>query len=264
MSHSWRLPSRHRLLSAVPRALLAVAAPVVVLLVVWIVAQRTSGLNPILFPTPAQVWTAARENPGVLWSAAKTTMKGAFGGFVVGNLAGIVLALVVARSVSASRLVLPLAVGIRVIPVVAVAPLLTLALGRGLATVVTVAGLLVFFPTLINGILGLRSVTRDQLDMMRMADASSWQVFHRLRLPAAMPALFAGFQVAAASSVLGAMLAEWVASGNGLGYLILQSSFQFDIALMWAAVILATLITVGAAVLTAAVGRWVVWWADTR
>lgn len=255
--------ARPGLLGAVPRRLLSVVLPVGVLLLVWIIAQRTSGLDPLLFPTPPQVWTAAADNPDVLWSAAKTTMKGALGGFVFGNLAGIVLALVVARSVSASRLILPLAVGIRVIPVVAIAPLLTLALGRGLVTVVTVASLLVFFPTLINGILGLRSVTRDQLDMMRMTNASPWQVFHRLRLPAALPSLFAGFQVAAASSVLGAMLAEWVASGNGLGYLILQSSFQFDVPLMWAAVILATVITVGAAVLTAAVGHRVVRWTDT-
>jgi ABC-type nitrate/sulfonate/bicarbonate transport system permease component len=233
---------------------------VLVLVVVWVVAQRLSGLDRALFPTPGDVVDAAVEHPGELWSAARTTLVGAMGGFVVGNLAGVLLALLVARSVLASRLVLPLAIGIRVIPVIALAPLLTLVLGRGLATVVTVAALLVFFPTLINGVLGLRSVTADQVDMLRMVNASSWQIFRRLRLPAAMPSLFAAFQVAAASSVLGAMLAEWVASGNGLGYLILRSSFSFEVGLMWAAVILATLITVGAATLTAFVGRRVVGW----
>lgn len=235
----------------------------VVLLVIWIVAQRLSGLNRALFPTPTDVWSATRSNPHELLTATLTTLEGAMGGFVVGNVVGVALALLVARSVLASRFVLPLAIAIRVIPVVALAPLLTLVLGRGLSTVVTIAALLVFFPTLINGVLGLRSVTNDQVAMLTMVDASQWQLFYRLRLPTAMPSLFAAFQIAAPSSVLGAMLAEWVASGQGLGYLILQSSLSFEVGLMWAGVIVATLVTVGTAGLTAAVGRRVAGWGSS-
>ncbi len=249
-----------RILTAFLRGVLTVVLVVVVLLVLWVVVQRVSGLNRALFPTPGDVVTAARDGRSELLSATRTTVVGAFGGFVVGNAAGVVLALIVARSVIASRFVLPVAIGIRVIPVIALAPLLTLVLGRGLVTVIAVSSLLVFFPTLINTILGLRSVTQDQIDMLRMADASSIQVFRRLRLPAALPSLFAAFQVAAPASVLGAMLAEWVASGNGLGYLILRSSFSFQVGLMWAAVIVATLIAVVAASATAAIGRRVAWW----
>lgn len=249
-----------RIIAAVLRGVLTVAVVVVVLVVIWAVVQRVSGLNRALFPTPGDVATAARAGRSELLSAARTTLVGALGGFFVGNLAGVLLALVVARSVIASRFVLPVAIGIRVIPVIALAPLLTLVLGRGLATVIAVSSLLVFFPTLINTILGLRSVSQDQIDMLRMVDASSLQVFHRLRLPACLPSLFAAFQVAAPASVLGAMLAEWVASGNGLGYLILRSSFSFQVGLMWAAVIVATVIAVAAAAATAAVGRRVAWW----
>jgi NitT/TauT family transport system permease protein len=233
---------------------------ILVLLGIWLIALQLSGLNRVLLPAPTDVWRAASHNQSKLLSATWTTAKGAFGGFLVGNIVGVLLAIVVARSVLASRVVLPLAIAIRVVPVVAMAPLLTMVIGRGLVTVVTIAGLLVFFPTLINGILGLRSVKPEQIDMMRMANASQWHIFVHVRLPAAMPSLFAAFRVAAAASVLGAMLAEWVASGAGLGYLILRSSLTFEVGLMWAAVIVAVVITVGAAAFTGAIGRRVVRW----
>jgi NitT/TauT family transport system permease protein len=243
------------------RALAKVVATIVVLLIIWILAARLSGLNRALFPEPQDVWLAAQGNWSALISATATTAAGAFGGFILGNVVGLGLAMAVARSVLASRLVLPLAIAIRVVPIIALAPLLTLVLGVGFVTVVTIAALLVFFPTLINGILGLRSVKPDQLDMMRMANASQWQVFVRLRLPAALPSLFAAFRVAAGACVLGALLAEWVASGGGLGYLILQSSLTFRVGLMWAAVILSAILAVAAATVTAAVGRKIVNWA---
>lgn len=242
------------------RKLIGIVIALGVLLGIWLIALQTSGLNRALLPGPMDVLRAAEHHPSTLLSATWTTAQGALGGFVLGNLVGVLLAVIVARSVLASRLVLPLAIAVRVIPVVALAPLLTLVLGRGLVTVVTIAGLLVFFPTLINCIFGLRSVSQDQLDMMRMINASQWHVFLRLRLPAALPSLFAAFRVAAAAAVLGAMLAEWVASGAGLGYLILRSSLTFEVGLMWAAVIVAVLITVGAAALTGAIGRRLVHW----
>jgi NitT/TauT family transport system permease protein len=245
---------------AIVRALAKIVAAVVILLIIWVAAAHLSGLNRALFPEPQDVWQATTSNWSLLLSATATTAKGAFGGFVVGNAVGLALAVAVARSVLASRLVLPLAIAVRVVPIIALAPLLTLVLGVGLVTVITIAALLVFFPTLINGILGLRSVKPDQLDMMRMANASQWQVFLRLRLPAALPSLFAAFRVAAGACVLGALLAEWVASGGGLGYLILQSSLTFRVGLMWAAVILSAILAVAAAAVTAAVGRRLVDW----
>jgi NitT/TauT family transport system permease protein len=230
------------------------------LIVVWFAIARISGLNRTLFPEPQDVLGAAMSNFSELCTATLITAEGAFLGFLLGNAVGLLLAIVVARSVLASRLVLPLAVMVRVVPIIALAPLLTLVLGEGLATVATISALLVFFPTLVNSILGLRSVGQDQLDMMKMANASPWQVFLMLRLPAALPSFFAALRVAAGASVLGALLAEWVASGGGLGYLILQCSLTFQIALMWAAVIICAILAVGAAAVTAAVGRRVVTW----
>lgn len=231
-----------------------------VIIAVWLAVARISGLSRTLFPEPQDVLSAAMSNSLLLLKATVTTAKGAFAGFLLGNAVGLLLAMVVARSVLASRLVLPLAVMIRVVPIIALAPLLTLVLGSGIATVATISALLVFFPTLVNGILGLRSVGLDQLDMMKMANASQWQVFLLLRLPAALPSLFAAMRIAAGASVLGALLAEWVASGGGLGYLILQSSLTFQVALMWAAVLICAILAVGAAAITAVIGRRIVTW----
>jgi ABC-type nitrate/sulfonate/bicarbonate transport system permease component len=245
------------------RVLATTALSIVGVVLVWVVVKAVGGLDDILLPAPQDVASAALDERGALATAARTTLLGAIGGFVVGNLAGVVLAIVVAWSVTASRVVLPLALVVRVVPIIAIAPLLTLILGRGLVTVTTIAALIVFFPTLVNGVLGLRSVDAKAVEMMRMANASTWQVFRHVRLPAAMPSLFSAFQVAAASSVLGAMVAEWAASGAGLGYLILQAGVQFETDLMWAGVILATLLALAASALTTVVGRRVVGWQDT-
>jgi NitT/TauT family transport system permease protein len=130
--------------------------------------------------------------------------------------------------------------------------------------VITISALIVFFPTLVNGVLGLRSVEDESLELMRVLNASWWQVFWRLRLPAALPALFAAFRVAAAACVLGALVAEWVASGSGLGYLILQSGVQFEVPLMWSGVLLSTAMAVFAfGLISYAERRLVSWQPDT-
>lgn len=230
-------PRGARLRSALPGAVAAV-----LVLGLWFAVKLVARPSDLVLPSPPAVAEAAVSRSDELLGATAYTLVGAFGGFVAGNLVGILGALLVAASTTAARVVLPMALVVRVVPVIALAPFLTLALGQGRATIVAIAGLIVFFPTLVNGVLGLRSVSRETLELMEVIDASRWDVFRRVRLPAALPYLFSAFQVGAASCILGAMVAEWVTSGNGLGYLILQSGVQFDVALMWAGVLVATLL----------------------
>jgi ABC-type nitrate/sulfonate/bicarbonate transport system permease component len=235
-------------------------ATVAVLVLIWTLVVKVGGFAKTTLPMPHDVLAALWRHPGQLADATKTTLVGAFGGFIVGNVVGVLLACLVAASQIGARIVLPLAIGIRVVPIVAIAPLLTLWLGRGMVTVVTVSGMLVFFPTLINGVLGLRSVEPVQLEMLAMVNASPLQVFIRLRLPLALPRLFAAFQIGAPTAVLGAMLAEWVASGQGLGHLILVAGASFDADIMWAGVVVATAIALLAAALAALLARSVTPW----
>jgi NitT/TauT family transport system permease protein len=197
-----------------------------------------------VLPTPAEIARAAATSHHALLAGLKETALGAFTGFVAGNVGGFLGAVAIAASLTASRVVLPMAVAVRSIPIIALTPFLTLLLGRGLVTVMTISALIVFFPTLVNGVHGLRSTEQAALELMHLLNAPRWEVFWRVRLPTALPALFAAFRIAAASSVLGALVAEWVASGSGLGQLILQSGVQFEVPLMWSGVVVSTLLAV--------------------
>jgi NitT/TauT family transport system permease protein len=230
----------------------------------WQLLPPLLGVAEYVLPTPTEIVRAGWDAHSQLLTGLRTTAVGAFGGFVVGNFAGFTLAVVVAASSTASRVLLPMSLVVRSIPIIALAPFLTLLFGRGHATVITIAALIVFFPTLVNGVLGLQSVEADALELMRVMNAPWWQVLWRLRLPAALPSLFAALRVAAASSVLGALVAEWVASGSGLGYLILQSGVQFEVPLMWSAVVLSTAMAALAfAVVSYAERRLVTWQPQT-
>lgn len=224
------------------RRLLPSALAALLVLGVWVGVKLIFRPDDQILPSPLAVLDEAGASSSTLFSAAKTTLIGAFGGFVVGNVVGIAGAMIVAGSATAARVILPLALVVRVIPVIALAPFLTLVLGSGSTTVIAISALIVFFPTLINGVLGFRSVPPEMLELMEISGASTWDVFRHVRGPAALPYLFAAFQVGAAACILGAMIAEWVTSSEGLGYLILQSGVQFDVELMWAGVVLAAVL----------------------
>ncbi|MGH3277084.1 MAG: ABC transporter permease [Streptosporangiaceae bacterium] len=226
-----------RVRSVLPGVLLLVT-----LLILWIVVKYVVGVPAEQMPAPVDVVREGWADRGQLLVAAGSTLEGALGGFLLGNVLAILAATVIASSPVAARLLLPVALVVRTFPIIAIAPLLTLLLGTGTVTIVAVAALIIFFPTMINGVLGLRSVPPAALELMAIAEASRLDVLWRVRLPTALPYVFSGLQVGAATCILGAMVAEWVTTGTGLGYLILEAGVQFDVALMWAGVLLAAIL----------------------
>ena len=127
-------------------------------------------------------------------------------------------------------------VAAQAIPVIAIAPLVILWAGSGLTAKMLVAALTLFFPTLVNTMVGIRSVERDLLDLMRALNASRWQVFYKLELPASLPILFGGLKIGVALAVIGAVVGEFVAADQGLGFLInLTSRGTLDTALLFVA-----------------------------
>lgn len=236
--------------SALPGALLLAA-----LLVLWAVVKYAIRVPDEQMPTPVEVARACWTDRGQLLTAAASTLEGALGGFLLGNALAMLAAVVIASSAVASRLLVPVALVVRTFPIIAIAPLLTLLLGTGTITIIAVAALIIFFPTMINGVLGLRSVPPAALELMAIAEASPLDVLWRVRLPTALPYVFSGLQVGAATCILGAMVAEWVTTGTGLGYLILQAGVQFDVGLMWAGVLLAAVLALAAFGLTGLAAR---------
>jgi NitT/TauT family transport system permease protein len=211
------------------------------LVILWQLATMRLDIPAYVLPQPLGLAQGLSENWGKLVPALRTLWLEALGGFVLGNATAIVLAFLVNRSATLKTTLIPIALTIRSIPIVAITPLITLMLGFGYATTVTVAGLICFFPTFVNVSRGLQAVHPQALQFFRLLDASEWNLFWKLRFPSALPFLFAALRVTAPASIIGAMVAEFIASDAGLGFFILQSysSYRFD--LMWQAVILTTL-----------------------
>ena len=135
---------------------------------------------------------------------------------------------------------MPVAVVLRSVPLIAMTPLIALALGRGLVSVTVIAGIVTFFPTLVNVVQGLRSAPHDSILLMRAFDASKLTTLIKVRVPSALPSLFSSARIAAPGALLGAVLAEWLSTGKGLGFLMLEASTESRFDTLWSGVVLIT------------------------
>lgn len=230
-------PSRRKLRLDASSAM-STAVVLLAVLAAWEVAVRFSGTSSNVLPAPSEIVLEADWS--LVLSAATYTTVATLAGFVVGNLTGLVLAIGISASRFISDLVFPLAVTIRSVPIVALAPFITLAFGRGPMSSVVVSALIVFFPTLINVILGLRSVPKEAIELTHVINASGPFTYLKVRLPFAAPAFFSALKIAAPGAVLGVMTAEWIIGGQGLGRLVIQSWLTLDLPSMWGAVVLST------------------------
>lgn len=214
------------------------------LLIVWQVGVTVFNVPTFMAPSPTAIAVALYENAGTLWRNVQPTMLEAALGFVFGNLFAILLAIWFVHSPTAERAVYPLAVFVKAIPIIALAPILVLIFGNGLTPKIIIAALICFFPTLVNMVQGLKSASPAMLDLMRVLSASPNEVLWKVRIPASLPFLFAALRIAATSCVMGAIVAEWIGSTYGLGALIIDATFNFRSALLYATVVIAALLAV--------------------
>jgi NitT/TauT family transport system permease protein len=242
-----------RVRSALPGLILLAA-----LVAAWFAVKYGARVPDQQMPAPLQVLREGWAARGQLIKAAASTLGGALAGFLLGNAAAVFAAILIASSSAASRVLVPFALVVRTLPIIAIAPLLTLLLGAGVITIMAVAAIIIFFPTMINTVLGLRSVPPEALELMAVANAARLEVLWRVRLPTALPYAFSGLQVGAATCILAAMVAEWVTTGTGLGYLILQAGVQFDVGLMWAGALVAAVLALAVFALTGLIARRVI------
>ncbi|MEV4560149.1 ABC transporter permease subunit [Kitasatospora sp. NPDC049285] len=236
--------------TAVLRRLLAVVASAALVLAAWWALVTGLSLDPLIAKTPLDVWHYLGTEPdaaahrSLLADGLATTLLDAVVGFVAGLLAALVAAVLFVLVRAVERTFLPLALTVRSVPLVAMTPLITLVFGRGLAAAAVVSGVVVFFPALVTLTFGLRSASRQLVDLCRAYGAGPWTVTRRVLLPSALPALFAGARVAVPGAMVGAMLVEWLATGKGLGYAMLQDGSTFEYEHLWAAVVLLTVTSV--------------------
>ena len=204
----------------------------VAFLVLWQGIVWIGGYPAFILPPPIAVLERLGDlvANGSLWFHARVTLREVLAGLGFGALAATVLGYGLAHSPLAERLLAPFIVASQSVPTVAIAPLLVIWFGTGLLSKILVCALIVFFPILVNTVVGVRSVSRDLGDLMRALEASRWQMVWLLEVPAALPVLLGGLKVGATLAVIGAVVGEFVAADRGLGYLLKQGQQVYDTA----------------------------------
>ena len=216
--------------------LLPVSTAVVLLLwqgLIWV-----NQYPAFILPPPLRVWERLLRAlaDGSLLRHSASTMSETLSGLALGLAVAAALGYVLAHWPPLERLLAPYIIASQSIPVAAIAPLIIIWLGSGFTSKALICALIVFFPVLINVIVGVRSVEPDLRDLMRTLRASRWQTFLHLELPAALPTLFAGLKIGATLSVIGAIVGEFSGADRGLGFLISVGRGQLDTALVFVAV----------------------------
>jgi NitT/TauT family transport system permease protein len=230
----------------------------------WEVAVRGFGISKIVLPPPSAVAMAFWESlrAGELHWHFAVTLYEVLAGFLLGSVGGLLLGFVIALSPLMERIFYPYVVAFQTVPKVAIAPIIVIWFGYGVSSKVVITATIAFFPLLANTIMGLRAAPQDQVEMMISYTASRWQVFRMVRLLQALPYIFVGLDVAVVLSVIGAIVGEFVGAKAGLGYLILQKNFNFDMAGTFAILIILSVIGVGLHALIGIAQRRIVFWMD--
>ncbi|MEW6566756.1 MAG: ABC transporter permease [Chloroflexota bacterium] len=216
-------------------------------LLVWEAVTSWGSLPAFLLPPPEAVWAKVLATlvDGSLLRHTWVTLAEVLMGLGLGLGVATALGYLVAKSRAAERLLAPYIVASQSIPIVAVAPLLVIWFGPGRLSKVLICALIVFFPVLVNTVVGVRSVPEDLRDLMRSLRATRWQVFTKLEAPAAMPVLMGGMKVGATLSVIGAVVGEFVGSDEGLGFLINIGRGLYDTSLVFVAVLILITLALG-------------------
>jgi NitT/TauT family transport system permease protein len=215
-----------------------------VIIALWELLARLLHIPSWVLPSPSEiVSTAVSWTPELLYSSLITLTETILG-FVLGLALALPLAIVIAFTTVARRVVYPILLGLQSVPKIALAPLVILWLGVGQWPKIVIVALVCFFPILINVVAGFEAVPRSMLDLMHSLRASESVIFRRLRVPIATPYLFTGCKIAISFAVVGAVIGEFVAAQEGLGYMILMSTAQAKTPLAFASLVALTIISV--------------------
>lgn len=242
------------------RSLLPPAIMAVVVLLGWQGAVAVFDIEKYILPTPLDIADVYRHDFSTLWFNVEFTLYEAVVGYVIGALVGWVFGVAFAGSVLLERAFLPYVVASNTIPVVAVTPILIIVLGQGAASKIAVTAFLCFFPVCINTLKGLRATPTGAIELMRVQAASRRQEFIKVRLPASLPYVFVGLKLGATFSVIGAIVAEFVGSTRGLGYLMVQSSYVLDTPTLWASMLASAVLGILLFLVVVAAERRLVGW----
>jgi len=210
---------------------------VLVLLALWEAIVRIGRVPQFIVPTASATFQTLYANLGYLGHELAFTLFAAALGLCIGTAIGVIGGSLMAQSRMLEETLFPLAIALKLVPYVAIAPILIVWLGHGLAPEIVIASLSTYFPVLVNCIGGLRSVDPTALEFFQSTGASESEIFWHLRRLSAMPYLFAALKVSVTLSVLGAIVGEYFGTQNGIGNVIVLTAYQLDMRLLFAATI---------------------------
>ena len=207
-------------------------------LLAWYFITRYSGIPNFILPSPFSVWNRLLKalGDGSLIYHTSITLSEVVLGLAVGTIFATIVGYGLAKSRSLERVLSPYLVASQAIPIVAIAPLLVIWLGDGILSKVVICALIVFFPVLVNTIVGVRAVPTALYDLMNSLHASRSQILWKVEVPASLPVFLGGLRVGATLSVIGAIVGELVDAEKGLGFLLQLGDFQFDTPMVFVAV----------------------------
>ena len=248
--------ARRRWLSGLLVPLVALVV-LVVLWQIWVVAFKV----PIyLVPAPTAVMDQFVKNGPLLLDATIVTTMEILAGYVLSIVVGLALAIIIFSSPTLARIIYPFLISSQAIPKVAIAPLVVVWFGFGALPKVLIAFLIAFFPIVISTLIGLTSIEREKLYLARSMGLGRVKSFMMIRLPQAMPSIFGGLKIAITLAVVGAIVGEFVGSDSGLGYLLLKANGIMDTPLLFAALVVLTVLGIGSFGAVALIERLVIPW----
>lgn len=218
-----------------------VSTTLLVLVLLWEWACNLFSIPSFLLPSPSSIVSRMIEKPMLFWVHGWYTLYETFAGFAIAVLVGLIAAALIVVIPSIRDVLMPILLIAQLVPKVAIAPILLVWFGYGVAPKIVIAFLVAFFPIVVNTANGLMTVERELLDLGRSLEASRWQIFWKFRMPAAIPELFSGMKIAITLAVIGAIIGEFVGGDRGLGYLIIIANQELDTPLAFAALVVISL-----------------------
>lgn len=232
----------------------------IVLFLTWEFAVKLFGIKEYLLPPPSKVWSEFAKRQNIVFAAAWTTTGEIVGGYLLAVAVSIPLALAVVSWKFVEDALYPVIVFLQIIPKIAIAPLFIIWFGFGYFPKLLIVFLLCFFPIVVSSVAGFKSVDPDVMDFARSTGAKGWKLFFKIRLPQALPEIFTGLKIGAALSATAAVVAEFVASDRGLGYLLQQYNGQLETPMVFAIIVLLSLIGLAIYYIVELIERFVIPW----
>ncbi|MCC6608389.1 MAG: ABC transporter permease [Burkholderiales bacterium] len=234
-----------------------------VLIALWQLWVVWAGVPAFLLPAPTVIVRALIDGwPDPLAYDTWVTLQETLGGFALGCVLGFLLAIGITYSRFLERVLYPPIVASQAVPKLAIAPLFVIWLGFGILPKIIITMTLVFFPIVVTTAQGLMSVDANLIELLRSVNARPWQVFWKVRLPHALPAIISGMKIGITLAVIGAVVGEWVGAGAGLGYRVLFAQSQLQTPVTYAAILILITLGVGLFALLDAAGRLAAPWSD--